>query len=208
MGKIVRKPNPGSNTDLRKDFDLQRRRDAVVATVGHARVAYRRVTRGADSRTVISALIPPQVFIAYSAPYLAFVEGGEREQAACLGVMNSLTFDWQARRYVELSMSMTTLESLRLPPLNDTTFDALADAAARLSCPDERFADFAAAIGVQVGPLTNDERDALRADIDARVARAWDLAAQELEIVFADFTLDAVPAAYRDRVRARFAELP
>lgn len=38
------------------------------------------------------------------------------------------------------------------------------------------------------------------------MARAWGLDAQELEVVFRDFTLDAVPAAYRERVRARFAE--
>lgn len=205
--KVVHKPNPGSNTDLRDDFDLASRRATVVATVGRARVAYRRVTRGTDSRTVIASLVPPEVFLAYSGPYLAFADGMEREQAACLGIMNSLAFDWQARRYVELSMSMTTLESLRLPALDTSTFDAVAHAAARLSCPDERFADFAAAAGVEVGPLAPAERDALRAEIDAHVARAWDLTAQELEVVFADFTLDAVPADYRELVRARFAEL-
>ena len=48
---------------------------------------------------------------------------------------------------------------------------------------------------------------ALRAEIDARVARAWDLTAEELEIVFSDFTTDAVPEEYREAVRRRFAEL-
>ena len=83
----------------------------------------------------------------------------------------------------------------------------LASDAARLSCVDERFADFAKATGVEYGPLDPEQREALRADTDARVAHAWDLTAEELEVVFSDFTLDAVPAAYRDRVRARFAEL-
>ncbi len=63
------------------------------------------------------------------------------------------------------------------------------------------------ATGVEVGPLEPEERDRLRAEIDARVARAWELTAGELEVVFADFTVDAVPADYRDRVRARLAEL-
>ncbi len=61
---------------------------------------------------------------------------------------------------------------------------ALAEPAARLSCPDERFAEFAAATGVEVGPLEPDERDALRADIDARVAHAYGLSGEELEVVF------------------------
>ena len=37
------------------------------------------------------------------------------------------------------------------------------------------------------------------------VARAWGLTAAELELVFDDFTEDAVPLAYREAVRQRFA---
>jgi hypothetical protein len=55
--------------------------------------------------------------------------------------------------------------------------------------------------------MADAERERLRVDIDAYVALAWGLSAEELEVIFGDFTLDAVPAAYRDRVRARFAEL-
>jgi len=76
-----------------------------------------------------------------------------------------------------------------------------------LSSLDERFADFAAANGVEVEILDDAQRETLRADIDARVARAWNLSATELEVVFRDFTFDAVPPAYREQVRARFAEL-
>jgi hypothetical protein len=54
----------------------------------------------------------------------------------------------------------------------------------------------------QPGQGDRDERATLRADIDGRVARAWGLNAEELEVVFRDFTLDAVPAAYGDAVRA------
>ncbi len=50
----------------------------------------------------------------------------------------------------------------------------IASASARLSCPDERFAEFAAATGVEIGPGRREERDGLRAEIDASVARAWD----------------------------------
>lgn len=57
------------------------------------------------------------------------------------------------------------------------------------------------------GPLEPEERDALRAEIDAQVAHAWNLDLEEIEVVFSDFTLDAVPEAYRQRVRARLAEL-
>jgi hypothetical protein len=203
----VRKVKPGAGSLLSGQTTLQARREAIKRELGNARAVYRRVTRSTDSRTIIACLIPPETFIAYSGPYLAFVTGEHTERAACLGVMNSLPFDWQARRYVELSLSMTTLESMSLPRLDDTEFNEIARAAARLSCPDERFAEFAEATGVECGPLDDEERKRLRAEIDARVAHAWDLTAEELEVVFSDFTRDAVPDDYREAVRKRFAEL-
>ena len=121
--------------------------------------------------------------------------------------MNSLPFDWQARRFVEIHMSFFILEGLSIPILDDETTAALGAAAARLSCPDERFAEFAAANGVEYGAIESEERDRLRADIDARVALAWDLTADDLEVIFSDFTVDAVSEGHRNRVRARFAEL-
>ena len=121
--------------------------------------------------------------------------------------MNCLVFDWQARRFVETNVNFFILEGLKLPPLDEDAVKALAAPAARLSCPDERFAEFAEATGVECGPLDDGEKTALRAEIDARVARIWDLTEDELEIVFSDFTLDAVPDDYREAVRKRFAEL-
>jgi hypothetical protein len=186
---------------------VQQRAGAVARTVARARVAFRDVTRATDSRTVRACLIPPAHFLTNTAPYLAFIDEDPRAEATCLAILNSLPFDWQARRFVEIHLNFFVLEGLRIPELDDTTFDELAEAAARLSCPDDRFADFAAATGVDVGPLDSEQRTTLLADIDARVARAWGLSMDELEVIFRDFTLDAVPAAYRDRVRVRFAEL-
>ena len=203
----TRRPRAGSESILAADIKLPARRAAADAEATHARVAFRDVTNRTNSRTVVAALVPPQVFLTNKAPYLVFANGDDHARAACLAVMNSLPFDWQARRFVEINLNYFILEGLRVPTLNDDTYDAIATAAARLSCPDERFADFAAATGVEVGPLEPDERDRLRAEIDARVARAWGLDAADLETIFADFTLAAVPEEYRERVRRRFAEL-
>ena len=203
----ARKPRPGGGSLIAGEVAVKQRAAAVARTVERARVAFRDVTRATDSRTVRACLVPPEHFLTNTAPYLAFIEGDPHAEAACLAIINSLAFDWQARRFVEIHLNFFVLKGLRVPDLDDATFDALAKASARLSCPDERFADFAFATGVEVGLLDDEQRAALRADIDARVARAWRLSAQELEVVFRDFTLDAVPAAYRERVRARFAEL-
>jgi hypothetical protein len=203
----ARKPRPGSGSLLADEVPLSLRVDAVKRAVGSARIAFRHVSRAADSRTVRACLVPPGHFLVNSAPYLAFVEDDKGAEAACLALMNSLVFDWQARRFIEANVNFFILEGLKLPSLEQDAVESLAIPAARLSCPDERFAEFAAATGVEWGPRDDDERAALRAEIDARVARIWGLTEEELEIVFSDFTLDAVAEDYREAVRKRFAEL-
>jgi len=203
----VRKPRPGSDSLLAQEAPLSQRRDAVLRELDRARVAFRDVARATDSRTVRATLVPPHIFLTNTAPYLAFLDEDPRRQAAALGVLNSLPFDWQARRFVELHVNFFILEGLTVPELSDAHYDAIVSAAARLSVPDERFADFAAATGVEVGRLDPEERDSLRAEIDARVARAWGLDADDLEVIFSGFKVAGVPEDYRALVRGRFAEL-
>lgn len=44
-------------------------------------------------------------------------------------------------------------------------------------------------------------------EIDARVARAWNLTAGDMEVIFRDFTEDAVTPAYRAALVGRLGEL-
>jgi hypothetical protein len=203
----VDKPKPGNGSILADELPLAERRRALLAELSHARVAFRDVTNRTNSRTVLACLVPPDTFLTNTAPYLVFTTGDDLCHAACLGIMNSLSFDWQARRFVELHVNFFILEGLVVPDLTDEDFDNVARAAARLSCVDERFADFAQGTGVDFGPLTEDEHRRLRVEIDARVARGWGLDAGDLAVMLADFTLDAVPPAYRRALGDRLAEL-
>ena len=205
--KKVRKPRPGSGSLLAKNISVKIRRQAVLAELDRARVAFRDVARSTDSRTIRACLVPPGVFLTNTAPYLAFVDGDPVDQAACLGIMNSLPFDWQARRFIEIHANFFLLEGLYLPDLADDDFGAIAQAAARLSAVDDRFADFAAATGVTYGPLDPVDRERLCVDIDARVARAWDLSTADLHVIFSDFTEDAVTPAYRTALIERLEQL-
>ena len=205
--KKVRKPRPGSSSLLADSTPVRERKRAVTAGLEQARVAFRDVSRSDDSRTVRACLVPPEVFLTNKAPYLAFMDGDEQAQAACLGIMNSLVFDWQARRFVEINLNFFILEALTVPDLDDQDFSEIARAAARLSAVDERWADFAVAIGVECGPLPEEERSRLLVDIDARLARAWQLTEADLETILEDFTTDAVPPAYRQALLNRVEEL-
>ncbi len=205
--KKARKPRPGNGSMLAEVVPLAKRKEAVQRTVGTARIAHRLVTNRTNSRTIVACLVPPEHFLVNSAPYLVFVEPNPHAEAACLALMNSLVFDWQARRFVEANVNFFILEGLKLPKLDQESLIALAAPSARLSCLDERFAEFAKETGVECGPVDDDERLELRVEIDARVARIWGLNDEKMEIVFSDFTQDAVPESYRRAVRERFAEM-
>jgi hypothetical protein len=206
--RVVNKARPGAGSVLAGSVSIADRRKAVLDEIGRARVAFRDVTRSTDSRTMRACLVPPKVFLTNKAPYLAFTEGTDLEKAACLGIMNSLPFDWQARRCVEINMNFFVLEGLTVPDLQGLDLRTIGRSAAQLSCPDDRFQDFAAAIGVEVGgPLTEGERLQLRVEIDCLIARAWALSEEDLNLMLSDFTLNAVTTDYRQALIARFREL-
>ena len=206
QGKI-RKPRPGAGSIIASQVPVAKRKRAQRLELDRARVAYRATTNRTNSRTVLACLIPPQVLLVNSAPYLVFVNGDEHDQAACLGVMNSLPFDWQVRRYVEASLNFFMLESMIVPDLTNEQYAIIAKSAARLSAVDERFDQFAQAVGVEIGPLDDVERQRLRVEIDAWVAQAWDLTIDDLQLMFTDFTEKAVPPEYRAALLARLEEL-
>ena len=202
----IRKPRPGGDSLVAKLAPVEARRAAVLRELDRSRVAFRDVSRATDSRTVRACLVPKGVLLTNTGPYLAFVTGGPLEQAACLAVMNSIAFDWQARRFVETHLNFFILEGLRVPSFDDVGFGAISEAAARCHV-DDRFADFAAEMGIEPLDKEGDERERLRVEIDAQVAQAWQLTSDDLELMFHDFTFDAVPAGYRERLLARLAEL-
>ena len=181
--------------------------DSSTHPIHDCRVAFRHIGRASDSRTARACLIPPGIPLTNAAPYLIFSAWSARAKAHVLGVLNSLCLDWLARRYIERNFNFFILNMLTFPPPEDTPWERLGTLAARLSCVDLRFADFAAAAGVECGPLTDADHWDMRAEIDALVARAYGLNEDELRFVFTDFTENAVSPAYRTQVLAKFESL-
>ena len=128
-------------------------------------------------------------------------------QANVLGAINSLPFDWMARRYVETNLNYFILNMLTFPPRDNTPWQRIGELAARLSCVDRRFAKFAAEAGVECGPLTDGQQNDMRAEVDALVARAYGLTEDELRFIFTDFTENAISPAHRRQVLEKFEGL-
>lgn len=192
---------------FKRIFSANTLSDPGTHPIHRCRIAYHAVANRTDSRTVIACLVPPRTPLTNAAPYLIFTGWDAVTRSSLLGVMNSAPFDWLARRYVERNLNFHTLNMLCLPPPEDTPWRRIGELAARLSCLDERFAEFAAEAGVEWGPLTEAERSEMRAEIDALTARGYGLTADELRFVFTDFTENAISLVYRERVMGKFESL-
>ena len=186
--------------EFRRAFPASVLNDPLTLPYRHPRIAFRAVTNRTNSRTAIGCLVPARTPLTDRAPYIAFHLWEALEQSFVLGVFNSIPFDWQARRSVETTLNYFILNGLTFPPPNDTPWQRIGRLAARLSCMDERFSEFAEEASVECGPLTNAQRNEMRAEIDALVASAYDLTGDELRFIFTDFTENAVSPAYREQV--------
>ena len=153
------------------------------------RVAFRDVARATDRRTIIACLIPPKVFITNKAPYFLWPRGDERDQAFLLGVLCSLPLDWYARCFVEISVNFFVINPFPVPrPCRDSKeWCRVVELAGRLACPDNRFDDWAQAVGVACGPLLDDEKLDLIHELDAVVAHLYGLNESQLVHIFETF---------------------
>ncbi len=164
--------------------------DPDTLPMRHPRIAFRDVTRATDSRTLIAALLPPQVALTNKAPYLFRSAGTPRSDAFLLGVLCSIPLDWFARKYVEVGMNFHIFNGLPVPkhtqgrPIDDR----VTEATGRLAAVDDRYRAWAAEVGVPVGSVrTSAEKDDLIAELDALVSLLYGLSDDQVEHVFATF---------------------
>ncbi len=181
-----------------------------------ARFGFRAIARNSDSRTIIVGPIPPNVFcgnslLVNSAPAVGRSLTGP-EMLYFQAVANSMTLDYLMRMMVSANINMFYLYQLPAPRLTsgDAEFDAIVSASARLICTTAEFDALAREAGLSghaQGAATPDERAALRAQLDARIARLYGLNEGEFAHILATFPLVDEPTklaarnAFRDLER-------
>jgi hypothetical protein len=143
------------------------------------RIAIADVTSATNVRTVMASWLPDWT-CGNTAPVL--VAEGEKEMFALLSVLNSMTFDWIARRIVSgLHLNKFYLALMPLPVLAE---DGLATLAAfarfqTLSCsPAGALSDIASTDSVS------------HAEVEALVAQGFGLGASDLALVMNDSAAD------------------
>ncbi|MFC7212135.1 Eco57I restriction-modification methylase domain-containing protein [Natronoarchaeum sp. GCM10025321] len=147
------------------------------------RIAFRDVARSTDTRTMIASLVPPKLFLTHKAPTLIWPRGDERDEAYLLGVLSSIPLDWYARRFVELTMSFGIFNSFPIPRPNDTDplRQRVIELSGRLAAVDDRYSDWAEAVGVEYGPLDEETKQEKIYELDAVVAHLYGLTREHVE---------------------------
>jgi len=170
------------------------------------RIAFRGITNPTNTRTVICALIPPGTILTNISPYILIAPRNPTVESFILGVMNSMIFDWYARKFIETQMNFHLVRSFPIPDFDQTSHaNAISKLAGELSAVDSRYADWATAVGVKTGSVTGAaKRAAHLAELDALVAAAYGLSQSDVQHIFDTFHRNA---DYRDRCAAVLSHL-
>ena len=155
----------------------------------HPRISYRRIARATDSRTLIAALVPPNVILTDKAAYLLRTTGDQTAEAYLIGVLSSIPLDWFARRIVEVQVDFHVINSFPIPRpvLDDSRRSRIVELSGRLAAVDDRYADWAEAVGVPVGSVSEEAKPELIAELDALVADLYGLERDDVIHIFETF---------------------
>ncbi len=153
------------------------------------RLVIRDVTNRTNTRTVIASLLPPGVIVTNAAPYFLWPRGDERDQAYLLGILSSIPLDWYARCVVELHVNFHVLNGFPIPAAgrDDRRRRRVEEISCKLTAVDQRFAGWAAAVGVPVSPPDGPAREDLISELDAVVAALYGLDSADVRHIFETF---------------------
>ena len=169
--------------------------DPATLPCRHPRIAFRDIARATDTRTVIAALVPGDLVITNQAPYLLRPRGTVRDEAFLLGILSSMILDWYARCIVELHLNFHILNNFPIPdpdiandPVAARVSNRVVTIAGRLAAVDERYAEWAAEVGVPVGSVSDEvTKQDLICELDACVAHLYGLDESDLAVIYETF---------------------
>lgn len=182
------------------------------------RLAFRAIASSTNERTGILAIIPPGFLFGNSSPCERNPRGRENVSILILlSVANSFSFDWNLRNRASANVNLFILNGCPVPKLTTQVETFLSHAALRLTCNHvgyaplwhEQLADsWGEPTKPQTWPVlaTEDHRWAVRAAIDAVVADAYGLSAEQYQHVLSSFSHKSYPPA-PERCLAAFQEL-
>lgn len=170
------------------------------------RLGFRDVARNTDERTMIAAVLPPNIFAGNTVTLSSSISG--KELFFVTALLNSFPVDFIIRQKVTAHCNMFYVYQLPVPRLTeqDPAFAPLVDRVAKLICTTPEFDDLARDVGLgshKNGVTDPTERAKLRAELDGLIAHLYGLTEEEFAYILTTFPLvkqsvkDAGLAAYK-----------
>ena len=181
--------NKSNRDSVHKECTIEHIMDETTLAPLHPRIAFRDITNRTNSRTVIACLLPPKTFITNTGPVVTFSRGDKKDEAFLLGFLTSIPLDWYARCCVETHVNFFIFNPFPIPrpERSNPLWKRVVELSGRLACPDDRFADWAAAVGVDYGLLEPDDKNDKIHELDAVVAHLYGLSEPQLVHIFETF---------------------
>jgi len=171
-----------------------------ILPIHKPRIGFRKISRSTDSRTTIAALLPPNIGLYDGVQYIRLIDGGPIIEAYLLGIISSLPFDWLTRSIVEVNLTLDIFNNMPIPIFNNSEIQKkLLNISSRLACIDKRFIEWAKKVGVDYGPVSDDEKQDMIEELDAVVANLYGLNEKQLIHIFETFH---VGWDYEERLRS------
>jgi len=152
------------------------------------RIAFRDITNRTNTRTIVCALIPGKTAIVHIAPTL-FNSGTAKVEAFYLACLSSRTLDWFARRWIELHLTFTLLDTFPVPSFDPTNelHKKVVSLSGRLAAVDKRFSGWAKDCGVEFGPLSEEKKKEMLTELEALVAKLYGFNKVDISLIYQTF---------------------
>ena len=152
----------------------------IKKRIANKRIGYCDIAGQTNERSMMAAIIPDNTICGNKVPTILFNgEDAEDKMYFCLGVFNSVVFDWMLRRVLSTTVNYFLLQSIPLPRLEISAQDAqiIIKNSRILSDMGEEYY------------FNNILMYKCRAEIDVLVAKAYKLHINDLRIILNDFPL-------------------
>jgi Alw26I/Eco31I/Esp3I family type II restriction m6 adenine DNA methyltransferase len=160
------------------------------------RLSYRAIARSTDFRTLISTVLPPNVFCGHSLNLSASL--GYEEALFVCATLNSFCFDFALRQQVSANLTMFFIYQTPVPRLQkgDRHFSEIVERAAKLICTTPEFDNLAQEVGLgshHNGVTDESDRAKLRAELDGMIAHLYNLTETEFTHILSTFPIVPEP---------------
>ena len=164
------------------------------------RLVWRSITNSTNERTLISTILPPNIFLGNSLNYLSPINfDGEKyvhpisydETFFICGIFNSFPIDFILRHRVATNLNIFYLMELPIPRYdkNNKLHKKLFENTAKLICTTKEYVDLIKVVDISNPVSDPEKRLGLESQINALSAKIYGLTKEDLEFILNNFPI-------------------